>query len=155
MQQALAQRVADVGERVFVGVGSEHAGFTAGEPWLPVASDFERYNVAAEREDPHSFLSLYRHLIWHRKTSRALLSGRYVGLDVGSPDILAYERVCENERVLVLLNFSERDADISVDFPQASVVASTNMRKYGVRIDVSSGYTLRGYEGLVLSDHPY
>lgn len=132
--------------------GSEHAGFTAGKPWLPVASDFERYNVAAEREDPHSFFSLYRHLIWHRKASRALLSGRYVGLDVGNPDVFAYERVCDDERVLVLLNFSERDADIPVDFPRARVVASTHMRKYGTCMDLSRGHVLRGYEGLVLSD---
>jgi alpha-glucosidase len=132
--------------------GSKHAGFTVGEPWLPVASDYERYNVAAESEDPHSFLSLYRHLIWHRKGSSALLSGKYIPVDAGHPDIFAYSRVCDDERVLVLLNFSERDTVAFVDFPRACVVASTHMRKYGTCTDVSRGYMLRGYEGLVLSD---
>jgi hypothetical protein len=35
-----------------------HAGFTTGTPWLPLAEDFARVNVAAERAEPTSMLAL-------------------------------------------------------------------------------------------------
>ena len=38
---------------------SPGGGFTTGEPWLPLVDPAER-NVAAQRGDPASLLSLYR-----------------------------------------------------------------------------------------------
>src|SRR5919199_2909639 len=46
---------------------SPNAGFTTGRAWLPVAADFERVNVAAQRADPTSMLSLHRRLIALRR----------------------------------------------------------------------------------------
>jgi alpha-glucosidase len=45
---------------------SPNGGFTDGRPWLPVVDPAER-NVAAQREDPDSLLSLYRDLIALRR----------------------------------------------------------------------------------------
>ncbi len=132
--------------------GTEHAGFSKVQPWLPVAEDYELYNVKAEEEDPDSFLALYRHLIWHRKHSSALSSGEYVSIDVGSGDVLGYERVATDERVCVVLNFSTEDRDIILPFREAKVVASTHMRKEGEIVE-GPQYRLRGHEGLVLSIH--
>jgi alpha-glucosidase len=42
--------------------GSPTGGFTSGDPWLP-AIDPARRNVAGQRGDPASLLSLYRELI--------------------------------------------------------------------------------------------
>jgi alpha-glucosidase len=132
--------------------GTAHAGFSEARPWLPVAEDYELYNVKAEEEDPDSFLALYRHLIWHRKRSAALSSGKYVSIEVGSGDVLAYERVSSDERVCVVLNFSTEDRDINLPFRKAKVVASTHMRKEGETVE-DPQYRLRAYEGLVLSIH--
>jgi alpha-glucosidase len=49
-----------------------HAGFTRSAPWLPVADDFTRMNVAAERAEPTSMLALYRSLIDLRRRESAL-----------------------------------------------------------------------------------
>ena len=56
---------------------SPHAGFTTGEPWLPVASDYLDINVGRERNDPASMLTLYRRLIELRKAESALTLGAY------------------------------------------------------------------------------
>ena len=40
-----------------------HAGFTSGEPWLPVSPDHRLVNAAAQRLDPKSMLALHRALI--------------------------------------------------------------------------------------------
>jgi alpha-glucosidase len=132
--------------------GTKHAGFTEGEPWLSVADDHELYNVVAEAEDPNSFLSLYRQLLWHRKKSNALSSGEYRSFDAGAGDVLAYERTASLEKVCVVLNFSTEDRDIALPFQKAEVVASTHMRKDKEIIEGAT-YRLRGYEGLVLSIH--
>lgn len=46
---------------------AKNAGFTTGEPWLPIAEDYEKVNVEAERNDPASMLTLYGHLIKIRR----------------------------------------------------------------------------------------
>ncbi|HVW91574.1 MAG TPA: alpha-amylase family glycosyl hydrolase, partial [Devosia sp.] len=55
--------------------GEANGGFTSGTPWLPLAADASRNNVAAQREDPQSMLSLYRALIHLRKTELTLRMG--------------------------------------------------------------------------------
>jgi alpha-glucosidase len=47
--------------------GSPGAGFTSGEPWLPLVDQTAR-SVAGQRDDPGSVLSLYRELIALRRT---------------------------------------------------------------------------------------
>jgi alpha-glucosidase len=91
-----------------------NAGFTTGEPWLPLAPDAQRVNVATQRDDPASLFSFYRRLIWLRRGSRALRIGSYRTLNVASRDVFGYVREAESERMVVLLNFSERSKVIVV-----------------------------------------
>ena len=51
-------------------VAGPGAGFTTGEPWLPLHEDAERYAVAAQRDDPASTFSLARRLAWLRARRR-------------------------------------------------------------------------------------
>jgi alpha-glucosidase len=90
--------------------GTTHAGFTTGTPWLPVSPDWRRINVAVEREDPQSLLSLYRRLIRLRRQSFALRLGTFRCLDEGPRDCLIYVREWQGtgERMLVAINFSNR-----------------------------------------------
>jgi alpha-glucosidase len=65
---------------------SPTGGFTDGDPWLPPVDPAER-NVADQRDDPHSQLSVVRRLI----AERPGLGSRFGLLD--APDgVLAYER---------------------------------------------------------------
>ena len=88
---------------------SPHAGFTTGTPWLPVSPDFEHINVSREGEDRASLLSLYRKLIWLRKTTPALTLGTYWEVTGGPPTCLIYLRETGgelSERLLIAINFS-------------------------------------------------
>ncbi|OXM71848.1 MULTISPECIES: alpha-amylase family glycosyl hydrolase [Amycolatopsis] len=82
------------------------AGFTTGEPWLPVGDTAEHLNVAVERRDPASMLSLYRALLALRRARPSLRHGSQVFLDA-PPGVLAYLRVAGRERTLVALNFGD------------------------------------------------
>jgi alpha-glucosidase len=81
------------------------AGFTTGDPWLPAHPDAERLSVAAQAGEPRSALELYRALLALRRATPALRLGAYRSVDA-APDVFAYVREHEGERVLVAINFA-------------------------------------------------
>jgi alpha-glucosidase len=93
---------------------SQAAGFTTGEPWLPVAADAPAVNVEAQTGDPASMLSLYRELIRIRRASPALRRGDYATLPEAPPHVFAYTRSAARERWLVALNFGSAPARVVV-----------------------------------------
>ena len=88
--------------------GCPGAGFTRPgvEPWLPVGRDAATVNVAAQRDDPASMLSLYRRLIRFRKGSAALRGGDYRSLPDAPDGCYAHLRSAGEERLLVALNLT-------------------------------------------------
>jgi alpha-glucosidase len=85
---------------------SPGAGFTSGDPWLPLGRDAATVNVAAQRDDPASLLGLYRRLIRSRTGSAALRGGDYRSLPDAPDGCFAYLRTAGEERLLVALNFT-------------------------------------------------
>ncbi|WP_420149185.1 alpha-amylase family glycosyl hydrolase [Spirosoma sp.] len=86
----------------------KHAGFTEGKPWLRLARDFSRENVARQQDDTYSMLSFYKRLIALRQQEPALMVGNYVPV-YADTQILAYIRQLEGHpRFLILLNLSHR-----------------------------------------------
>ncbi|HLY55341.1 MAG TPA: alpha-amylase family glycosyl hydrolase [Stellaceae bacterium] len=85
--------------------GSPNAGFTAGEPWLPLNADWPSRNVAAALDDPGSMLHLHRRLLALRRAHDALSLGDFARVDAEG-DVLAFERRAGGQRLLVALNLS-------------------------------------------------
>ena len=86
-----------------------NAGFTTGNPWLPISESYRTVNVEAEREDPESMLSLYRALIDLRQSQPALMVGSYQGLPAEG-DLIAFTRTAGDDRFLVVLNLGSQEA---------------------------------------------
>jgi alpha-glucosidase len=82
------------------------AGFTTGEPWLPIDPEHERVNAAAQRGEQASMLSLYRHLIQFRRGSPALRDGAYASLTSAPEGVFAYLRSSADEQLLIALNMT-------------------------------------------------
>ena len=74
-------------------------------PWLPIAADAAQVNIAAQRRDPQSPLTLHRRLLALRRGGDALAVGGYQTL-TADPPVLAYLREAPGERLLVALNLS-------------------------------------------------
>jgi alpha-glucosidase len=124
------------------------AGFTTGDPWLPVADDFTAVNVERQRDDPSSVLTLYRRLLALRRAEPPLHGGSYVEVDADGA-VLAYERRWDDARFLIALNLG--DAPASVAIPASAggtVVISTHADAEGAAIDDS--IALRPAEGVVV-----
>lgn len=85
--------------------GSANAGFTAGEPWLPLNADWPARNVATQDKDPRSMLTLYRTLLGLRRRTPALTIGD-MALTDAPPGILAYQRTHDSRRMEILLNLT-------------------------------------------------
>jgi alpha-glucosidase len=86
----------------------QHAGFTTGSPWLPVNDDYKEVNVQTQLKDQESLFHLYRTLILLRRDKKALRRGDWIPLTKGTHDILSYFRICEEQRLLIVLNFSAK-----------------------------------------------
>ena len=127
---------------------SPHAGFTQGEPWLPVAEDYTTMNVAAERTDPDAMLSLYRRLITLRQAEMALAVGSYQAVEAEG-ELLAYLREHRSERFLVVLNLgSEPQALPLTTLGEGKIVLSTYIDRDSEK--VQDRIALRGDEGVVV-----
>jgi len=120
--------------------GSANAGFTTGEPWLPLNPDWPTRNVAVELSDPASMLSLYRDLLRLRRAHPALSVGG-VRLIEAEGDILAYERRAGEEGIVVALNLGGQAHD--VDLPAGEVLLTTCGDYVAGRLAPNQGMVLK------------
>jgi alpha-glucosidase len=88
---------------------SRSAGFTDGDPWLPLPADAGEHSVEAEQDDGGSMLTLYRALLALRRRDAALAVGSYVPLPA-SGSLLAYLREDAGRRIGIVLNLSSEPA---------------------------------------------
>ena len=130
------------------------AGFTTGEPWLPVVADAERQCVEAQQKDPASTLAFVRSLVWLRAREPTLQSGAQLLVNAG-PGVLCFERRGD-QRFLVALNFSSREVPLGLGVEPsgpagtlALVVLSTDPRRDRGRIDAGK-LVLGPDEGVIL-----
>lgn len=86
---------------------SEKAGFTTGEPWLPLAKDFKQVNVEGQRSDPDSMYHLYKRLIAFRNDHKVLQVGDYSPIFTEG-NLLCYRRLFADQEFLVALNLSHQ-----------------------------------------------
>jgi len=90
-----------------------HAGFTKGDPWLPVAQDYITRNVAMQTEDEGSILQFYKKLIELRHAEPALHIGDFEHVSVNG-DIYCYTRTHAGKRFGVALNFSDEPQPVTL-----------------------------------------
>jgi alpha-glucosidase len=127
------------------------AGFTRGEPWLPVAPDYRDVNVAAQRDDAKSMLALYRRLIALRRAQPALEVGRFELVETQG-EVLAYVRRSRRGEsdFLIALNLGAQPRRVPLPRPHASgaIALSTHLDRVDEPLDGS--LELRGDEGVII-----
>lgn len=84
------------------------AGFTTGEPWIPVTPNFTEINAAAQIGDPASVRSHYRQLVRLRRELPVVVDGDLRMLVPDDEQIFAYVRTLGDTELLVLANLSSR-----------------------------------------------
>lgn len=85
--------------------GEDSAGFSEGQPWLPIPDAHRAISVAAQESDPHSVLNVVRNFLAWRKRHPALQHGHIAFFDAPEP-VLALRRDTEDESLLAVFNLS-------------------------------------------------
>jgi oligo-1,6-glucosidase len=127
-----------------------NAGFTSGTPWLKVNPNYTEINAEQALADPDSIFYYYQKLIRLRKEVPAVVYGSY---DLILPDheqIYAFTRTLDNQRLLVILNFSADTPTFELPGDIAYTSADLLIGNYPVDpgADLSS-FELRPYEARV------
>jgi alpha-glucosidase len=95
--------------------GKMNAGFSMGKPWLPMGPDTNVSNVESQSREPESMLSMYKQLIHLKLSIPAIQTGKYRRLKTDNPEIYAFIRGEGNNRCVIVINFSENTAVVSIE----------------------------------------
>lgn len=93
---------------------SDHAGFSTGEPWIPVNPDHREVNAEAARADADSVYHYYRRLIALRHTEPVVAHGDFTPLLPDDDRVYAFIRQHEDSELLVLGNFTGEPAHVDL-----------------------------------------
>ena len=88
---------------------SANAGFTTGTPWIKVNSNYKTVNAKQQTTDPDSVFSYYKELIRLRHENDIIVYGEYELLEPQNEELFIYTRSWNNEQLMVLCNFTEKD----------------------------------------------
>ncbi|MEK7015158.1 glycoside hydrolase family 13 protein [Bacillus sp. FSL R9-9410] len=127
----------------------EHAGFTTGEPWIAVNPNYKEINVKHAIQDEESIFYYYKKLIELRKNNEIVVYGTYDLILENNPSIFAYVRTYEEEKLLVIANFT---ADECVfELPEDIIYSESELLIYNYNVENVSieNITLRPYEAMV------
>ncbi len=105
---------------------TEHAGFTDGTPWLPVNDNYKEVNVAVQQNDPNSILNYFRKMVKFRMDNPVLVYGDYELILPDNDQVYAYTRKLEEDKMLILLNFSSENVQIEIPEPIKDLELLTN-----------------------------
>lgn len=133
---------------------SEHAGFTAGTPWISVNGNYQnKVNVRSQEDDNNSVLHYFRKMVKIRKKNPILIYGSYHLLLEQNEQVYVYTRILDGNQCLVLLNFSTKLAKVSVEpglFREARLLISNNMENASSS-KTDHEFELQPYQSLVYS----
>ncbi len=124
-----------------------NAGFTNGDPWLPLGPQWATDNAETQAADPDSTLYLYRRLLALRRAEPALHSGGFTPLGVQG-EVVGYLRHSDGgRRFLTALNVSADRGRFDFEGSGQIVLATRRAREGQM---VSSGVALGPHEAVVV-----
>ena len=127
---------------------TKNAGFSNETPWLPVHKNHTTVNVLNQENDQNSVLNHFRKMVALRKDNLLLVYGNYEIIQEEHPTIYAYSRTLEDQKMLILLNFSELESSIELsNYDDSKEVLINNYSELSVD---KNTITLKPYQAVVL-----
>ena len=126
---------------------SEQAGFTDGESWIKVNPNYKEINAVQQLKDPNSIFHYYQKLISLRKEKDIIVYGEFEPLYRDDEQIFVYTRKLDQEKLLTVCNFTDKDAEVEV--PEEFKGAECLITNLG-RTAFDGKIILKPYEAFVL-----
>ncbi len=125
----------------------QNAGFTTGTPWLGINDNYKKINVEDQLQDKDSILHFYKKMIKLKKENEIFTYGIYDLLLEEHPQIYAYTRTLEKEKVVVLTNLTDKPAEWEEALPFSVSYDELLLSNYKVRNhNAISKITLKPFE---------
>ena len=124
---------------------SENAGFTTGTPWIAVNPNYKKINVEDQLKREDSVFHYYQKLIRLRKENKIIVYGNYELLLPEDENIFAYTRTLDNQKLLVVCNFSKSEQKFDFSGYENAKVLISNYNR-----DAGEDGILKPYEATVL-----
>lgn len=136
---------------------AENAGFTGPgvKPWMSVNPDYPRANAAAEVKDPNSTYHFWAAVLGLRKKYLdVFVYGDWVQVDAPSEEVFAFTRQYENQKALVVCNFTPNTLEWDAGSNGVSSVKEVLLNNYDQPTEASQRFSgakwsLRPYETVV------
>lgn len=125
-----------------------HAGFTAGQPWIPVNDNFTEINVAQNLAEKDSVFATYQQLIQYRKDHDIVVKGDFQLLYPDHPAVFAYKRQWQDDAFVVFANVSEEEQTVDVAELSLNDVIINNYDEVTVR---DGQLTLAPYQAIAIT----
>lgn len=128
---------------------SENAGFTTGTPWINVNPNYREIHAKEEMGRADSVFRYYQKLIALRKQYEIVVYGSYQLLLPESEEIYAYTRSLNDQILLVVCNFTDKETDYT--FPEELSERKGQVLLSNYEFGESGEYRkLRPYEAFVV-----
>ena len=129
---------------------SSNAGFTTGTPWIALNPNYREINVAAALAHPDSILWHYQKLIALRKQYPVLIYGDFEALLPEHPQVFAWLRRLNDERLLVINNFSREHLTLEIPEFMQGWHGECLISNYALRDQLAVSIELQPYESFAL-----
>ena len=125
-----------------------HAGFTVGQPWIPVNDNFTEINVAQNLAEKDSVFATYQQLIQYRKDHDIVVKGDFQLLYPDHPAVFAYKRQWQDDAFVVFANVSEEEQTVDVAELSLNDIIINNYDEVAVR---DGQLTLEPYQAIAIT----
>ncbi len=89
-----------------------NAGFTTGTTWFGMNPNYKEINVEKQKNEENSIFNFYKKMIALKKEHDVLNYGTYDLILEDDPQIYAYTRTLNDEKIIVISNISKRGSCI-------------------------------------------
>lgn len=126
--------------------GTRNAGFSSAEgTWLPVHDNYGEVNAEKENSKEDSLLNTIRNLLKIRAKEKSLQEGSLELLDGLPNGVLGYARKLENDKVVVLLDFSNQSKEFQIESTECvfKLSGQEELKEKAIRLNGSGGMVVR------------
>ncbi|MGG7147867.1 alpha,alpha-phosphotrehalase [Clostridium butyricum] len=128
---------------------NKNAGFTSGEPWIPVGNLYKNINAENALNDKDSVFYHYKNLISLRKQHDVISDGSFNIILENHDKVYAYTRSYKNTNLIVLNNFYGEDTELTIEKELIEGNSKILISNYKDSGSLSKNIKLRPYESIV------
>ena len=127
----------------------KNAGFTSGEPWIPVGNLYKNINAENALNDKDSVFYHYKNLISLRKQHDVISDGSFNIILENHDKVYAYTRSYKNTNLIVLNNFYGEDTEVTIEKELIEGNSKILISNYKDSGSLSKNIKLRPYESIL------